>query len=227
MRFILVFATVIAAVSTLSADTVRLEASRDATLIEDAAGAWANGSGPVLFAGRTNQPMNGRRRALVAFDVASSLPAHAIIEEVSLTLFMTTSHPEPRTLRLHRVLSDWGEGPSASSGGGGAPSQPGDATWMHTYWDSAYWHHAGGDLTGRASAEAVVEDSDFYTWTGGEQLLADVRLWAQAPGRNFGWILVGDELEPQSVKSFASREESDEALRPVLEITYRLAGEKP
>ena len=45
-----------------NAETVLVEAGRDATLIEDPDGAWANGSGPFLFAGRTTQDQNGIRR---------------------------------------------------------------------------------------------------------------------------------------------------------------------
>jgi hypothetical protein len=50
-------------------------------------------------------------------------------------------------------------------------------------------------------------------------------LWLRGPRRNFGWILLGDETTPQNVKSFASREELDPSLRPVLEVIYRLPGE--
>jgi hypothetical protein len=34
----------------------------------------------------------------------------------------------------------------------------------------------------------------------------------------------GDETTPQTAKSFASRENPDLSLRPVLEVTYRLPG---
>ena len=36
-----------------------------------------------------------------------------------------------------------------------------------------------------------------------------------------GWILIGDETTPQSVKRISSREDPDAAARPRLEITYR------
>jgi len=217
----------LAAASLATADTVRIEAERDATIIQDPAGAWANGSGPVLFAGRTNQGANSIRRGLLVFDVASALPAKAIVERVAVTLYMTPSHPEPRRVGLYRMQSDWSEGPSASSGGGGMTSQPGDVTWIHTFYDTQTWHHEGGDFIGRASAIEEVVDSGFYTWSDTAWLKDDVRFWASAPRRNFGWILIGDEGTPGSVKSFSSREEPDPALRPVLEITYRMPGEPP
>lgn len=207
-----------------AAETVTIEASRDATLIEDPDGALANGAGPVLFAGRTSQQDNGIRRALARFDVAAALPRHAIIEEVSLTLYMTPSHPDPSAIRLYRVVADWGEGPSSSSGGGGAAAGPGDVTWLHTFWDTEFWVQSGGWFLGRASSELLVFGDGFYTWTSTNHLVQDVRLWNAAPWWNFGWILIGDETTRQTVKSFASREHPDPALRPALRITYRLPG---
>ena len=183
----------------------------------------ANGRGSVLFAGRTNQANDSIRRAMLRFDVEGALPERALIEGVSLTLFMTPSNADPRTLRLYRVLADWGEGPSSSSGGAGAPAQPGDVTWLHTYWDTDLWVHAGGQFVGSDSSTLAVSASGFYTWESTIHMVADVRLWASAPQRNFGWVLIGDETVRQSVKSFASRENSDPVLRPALEITYRVA----
>ena len=216
---------VLASGPSAAAETVLIEASRDATLIENPDGALANGSGPALFVGRTGQDENGTRRALLYFDVAGAVPRRAIIESAKLTVFMTPSNPEARTLRLHRVLADWGEGPSSSSGGGGAESEPGDVTWVHTFYDSDLWVHEGGQFVARVSAELEVSGSDFYTWQSNRHVVQDVGLWKSAPGRNFGWILVGDETELQTAKSFASREHPDLTLRPVLEVSYRLPGD--
>jgi hypothetical protein len=207
-----------------ASETLTLEASRDATLIEDPDGSLANGAGPVFFVGHTAQSENGIRRALLSFDVAAALPRGAIIESVSLRLFMTPSNPEPRPIRLHRVLADWGEGPSARSGGGGATALPGDVTWLHTFWDYDFWVQSGGQFLGRASAALVVAGPGYYSWSDVPHLAQDVRLWNEAPARNFGWILTGDETTRQSSKSFASREHPDPALRPILVITYRTAG---
>jgi len=57
-------------------------------------------------------------------------------------------------------------------------------------------------------------------------MLADVSLWIAVPSHNFGWILIGDEGRPQSAQPFASRESSDPAAVPVLEIDYRLPAGK-
>ena len=209
-----------------AAETVTVEAARDATLIEDPDGAWSNGSGSAFFAGRTSQSQNSVRRALLYFDVAAALPNKAVIESVSLTLHQSSSNTQARELRLYRLLADWGEGPSSSSGGAGAPSEPGDATWLHTFYDQEFWVHSGRMFRGRASARQTVDGSVFYTWGSTNHLVQDARLWHSAPRRNFGWILIGDETTRQTSKRFTSRESPDRTLRPLLEITYRRPGKR-
>ena len=205
------------------AETVTIEADLDSTLIEDPDGALANGSGAYFFVGRTGQDTGGIRRTLLRFDVAGALPRRVIIESVSLTLYLWPSNPAVREVRLHRVLADWGEGPSSSSGGGGDDSEPGDATWIHTFYDRDSWVRAGGQFVSRVSARQDVGGEGFYSWEDSHHLVQDVRLWNAAPQRNFGWILIGDEATRQSAKSFVSREHPDLNLRPVLEVTYRVA----
>jgi hypothetical protein len=211
----------------VAGETVRIEADRDATLVEHPDGALANGSGNFFFVGRTSQGVTSIRRALLHFDVAAALPEMAIIESVSLTLFMSTSNAETREIRLHRVLADWGEGASASNGGGGRPAEVGDATWIHTFYDAEFWVHSGGQFIGRTSAELGVAGTAFYTWDSTRHLVQDVRQWRSNSARNFGWILIGDETTRQTAKGFASRENPDLALRPTLEVTYRLPGDPP
>lgn len=222
MRHALWLALLISAASPVAADTIRIAADRDATLIEHPDGSLANGSGPFFFAGRTNQSDGSIRRALVRFDVAGSLPEGAVVESVSLTLFTSSSNSAPRILSLHRVLQDWSEGPSSASGGGGAPALAGDVTWIHTSRDTGFWRQPGGDFIGPESASIEVGETGSYTWADDGRLKADVLLWAFAPQRNFGWELIGDETAPQTSKSFASREHADPALRPALEITFRV-----
>ena len=92
------------------ADTVSIEAERDTTLIEHPTGALANGSGPSFFIGRTSQPQNSIRRALIRFDVAGALPEGAVIESATLRLHVSRATFGARELTLHRVSEDWGEG---------------------------------------------------------------------------------------------------------------------
>ena len=206
----------------VTAETILIDAALDATLIEETDGALANGAGPVFFVGRTNQRQSSVRRGLLHFDVSASLPRNARVESVRLTLYMSPSNSDPSPIGLHRLLSEWGEGVSFATGGGGDVSSPGDSTWVHTFYEDAFWVMPGGHFVARASVSRDVAAPAFYTWESTPKMVADVRLWLAAPQRNFGWILLGDETTPQNVKSFASREELDPSLRPVLEVVYHL-----
>jgi len=205
------------------AEMVHIPADRDATLIEDAGGGAANGLGP-LFAGHTNQQLFGVRRALVRFDVASALPENAIIDRVFLSLYQNSSNTEPSSVSLHRVLGDWGEGASFSNGGSGAAAEPGDATWMHTFYDYDYWVQQGGHFVPVASAAAAVGGKDFYTWQSTVHMVNNVRHWLHDQSRNFGWLIMGDEDTRGSVKRYASRESGDSDQQPMLTIEYHLPG---
>jgi hypothetical protein len=206
----------------LQAETVYIGASGDNTLIEDPDGARSNGAGPAIFAGRTNQQMNSIRRGVIYFDVASALPADAAVESVSLTLYMTKANNIDRLIRLQRLQRDWGEGASSSGGGQGAPAEPGDATWLHTFYPDTSWGRDGGQYAGRVSAGMMVGDVvGDYTWGSTDRMVQDVNRWLKHPEKNFGWIIIGDESAPQTVVPFASRENPDPDTVPVLEVTYQ------
>jgi hypothetical protein len=218
------------------AGMVTIPADRDATLIEFEAGERANGSGPSFFAGHTNQEEFGTRRGLVRFDVAAALPENALIDGASLRLYQSSGNAEPSAVSLHRVLSDWGEGASIATGGQGVLAEPGDATWLHTFYDYDYWVQQGGHFIPHASATAMVGGKAFYQWENIVHLENDVRLWLHAPQQNYGWLVMGDEDTGGSVKSFYSRECvdadvddrrkcADSNQRPMLTIEYHLPGE--
>ena len=206
-----------------SSQTIEILADRDTTLIENPNGDVANGSGPIFQVGRTSQGQNGTRRGLLRFDVAGALPEGAIIEDARLTLHMSQTNGGPATVELHRVREDWGEGASSAGGGSGAPAQPGDATWLHTFHDGSFWTTAGGDFFARASARSVVDGVGFYSWRS-RRVIREVRRWRDVPARNFGWILLGDETQPTTSKRFDSRENSNADRVPKLTVTYRLPG---
>ena len=84
MLSILLFTCLIA--TSVYAERVDIPADRDATLIEDAEGDVANGSGPAFFAGQTNQGAYGTRRGIIHFDVAAALPDNALMERAWLSL---------------------------------------------------------------------------------------------------------------------------------------------
>jgi len=202
------------------ADSVRIVPERDATLIEDASGGLASGSGPAVFAGRIASTINSVRRAVLRFDVAAAVPPGATIEAARLRLHVSNSNSGPTPVRLHRVLASWGEGASSSFGGNGAPALPGDATWIHRFHDGTPWTNPGGDFDPVARAEASVDQVGFSLWDSTPGIVADVQSWLDDAASNSGWILLGDEGRPQTAKRFDARETPDPALQPVLEIVY-------
>ena len=162
---------------------------KDNTLYEDALGSLSNGAGQHLFAGRTEELVGALiRRGLIAFDVAGEIPAGSTILSASLTLNMSRTNlaAGPRTVSLHRVLADWGEGTSDPFGGegGGAASTPGDATWIHRFFNFSFWVGSGGDFLAAPSASSVVGGVGFYTWGPTPGLTADVQKLLSLSQRN-------------------------------------------
>jgi hypothetical protein len=201
------------------ADVLQVAPVKDNTLYQSATGSLSNGAGEAFFSGKTQQGQI--RRGLVAFDL-SGIPAGAVITDVSLRLHVSAAAPAgaPTMVGLHRVLSNWGEGTSFSDPGGlGAPATPGDATWLHTFFDTQFWTNVGGDFAGAASATQNVEIPGFYTWSGAA-LIADVQSWLSNPGSNFGWLVKDGEATNGSARRYDSRESQDPANRPQLTITY-------
>jgi hypothetical protein len=198
---------------------VELGADRDNTLYEDPNGGLSNGAGENFFAGRTSVGL--LHRGLVRFDVASALPAGSTITAVTLTLHMSRTLAGPEPVDLQRALADWGEGASYAlgNGGAGAPAEPGDATWLHTFYDTQYWATPGGDFAAGASASTLVGDVGFYAWSS-PALIADVQMWLDQPGANFGWLLRGNEDISMTSKRFDTHENLEPTFRPVLAITY-------
>ncbi len=213
-----------------TADEVLIVAGADNTLYEDSLGSVSNGSGAIMVAGRTNGEVDSIRRAVLFFDVAGNIPHGAVVESVALSLYLNKGNGGAREMRLHRLLTDWGEGASVKDGGGlGATAEPGDATWLHTFYPDAFWGPDGGRYVGRVSASQLVgtaggnnDLAGSYTWPSTDRLVDDVRRWVKKPSMNHGWILVGDESVKQTAKQFASRESVSPELRPMLEVTYSL-----
>ena len=87
--FVAVCGLVLVSGASFAAENVSLEASADATLYEGD-GSLANGSGSFFFVGRTEN-RNGavERRAVLAFDIAGSIPQSATITSVSLDVTMS------------------------------------------------------------------------------------------------------------------------------------------
>jgi hypothetical protein len=202
------------------ADMISINPSKDNTLYEynPNEGDVSNALGFHFFAGET--AMGELRRGVLAFDIAGNIPAGSTITSASLSMNMSrTGDDTARTVELHRLLADWGEGTSQASGeeGIGAPATPDDATWRHRFFDAIFWAIAGGDFSGIVSASQSVSTVGMYTWNS-SPMIGDVQSWLNNPATNFGWLVLGDE-SPNNVtaKRFDTRES---ASPPVLTIQY-------
>jgi hypothetical protein len=200
-----------------NSSTVIVAPAKDNTLFST--GTTSNGAGEFVFSGRTGGGV--MQRAVLAFDVAGAVPAGAKITGASLTLHLVQTVSEPQTHTLHRVLADWGEGTSSSSGGSGAPATPGDVTWLHTFHPDQFWLEPGGDFSATVSSTQFVGSAGVaYTWSSTPAMVTDVQSWLDSPGANFGWLLAGNEDEFQTARKFASRESAQAQLRPALTIEF-------
>ena len=204
------------------ADTAMIGATKDNTLYEDVAGAISNGAGVHLFAGRTSFLNNKLRRAVIAFDIAGNIPAGSTINSVELRLNMSKTISGNVDINMHRLGADWGQGASNAPGeeGAGAASASGDATWIHTFFNTSMWATAGGDFFSAPSAITAVGGVGVYTWGSTAQLVSDAQEMLDSPAMNFGWILLGGEGVLGTAKRFDSRENATAANRPQLIIDY-------
>jgi len=203
-----------------AADSAVIGASRDNTLYTDGTGGLSNGAGEYFFAGQAGSA----RRGLVAFDVAAAIPAGSTIQSATLTLHCSRlpSGGTPISVELHRVTTAWGEGASNAGdpGGTGTAAEPGDATWIHTFFPSALWTTPGGDFNAAASAAQSVAGVGLYVWASTPALVADVQGWLDNPAGSNGWIVIGPEGGLSNARRFDTRENQTPEFRPVLRIEY-------
>jgi len=223
-RFLVVLAifTCTSATSAGVRDTVYLQALGDLTLYEDSLGGLANGAGQHMFVGRPDTTSVGaRRRALIRFDIAGSIPSGAFISEATLTLNMSQTSSDSQLIELHSLTSMWTEGPSDPPGneGAGSPSQSGDATWIHCSFNTNFWDSSGGDFDHFVADTTWVAGPGQYTWNS-MYVAAAVKQWLDTPATNFGWILVGNEDTTKTTKRFDTREHPVDSLRPELMVVY-------
>ena len=221
IAFLLVFALL---QSISFGDTASLTPSKDNTMFQDS-NSLSNGKGPFLFTGLINN--NFKRRGLVAFDL-SSIPSNATVTAASFSMFMTKMGPiSPGDISIKKVLQNWGEGNSnsGSPGGHGAPAQTNDATWANTFFNTAFWTTPGGDFSPTPSATTFVNaEMVTYVWTG-TGVIADVQSWVSNSATNFGWVIIGNEVDLGSAAKFNTRENA--ANKPRLDITYQIGAPTP
>ena len=202
--------------------TAVLQPTQDNTLYESSAGMLSNGKGQHIFVGRTGGGVV--HRGLLAFDVAGAIPSFATVMSATLELHMSRSNAGATDVHLHLLQTGWGEGNSDAVGeeGAGVAAAPGDATWLHTFFNTATWTNPGGDYRATPSASTSVDGTGLYQWHS-EQVTADVQQWLGNPAAAYGWILIGNETSTSTSKRFEARENSLVDHRPTLSITYTIA----
>jgi hypothetical protein len=201
------------------AASVTLRPAKDTTIYGSDGVNFSNGAGRSLFVGS-----NGERwvlRSLIAFDLAGQIPAGATINSATLTLTANTPQNTASTVRLHRVLANWGQGSSVAlqgggGGGGGAPATVGDATWNARFFNTELWTTPGGDFTPTPSASQRVATNTGPVSFASAGLVADVQAWVNNAATNFGWILVAENESAAAVR-FASSEGSP---APTLQVDF-------
>lgn len=213
MKLYIIVLSLILSDSLFSQTTINLPANTDNSMYSES-GSLSNGAGDFLFAGRNGQ--SNIRRALIKFDL-SSIPSGSTISAVTLTL--RGSNGGPSAVELHRLTSDWGEGASDAAGpeGMGAMAQPNDATWLNTFFSALFWTTPGGDFASTISAVTNVDEGVTSSWTS-TQMIDDVQQWIDGANPNFGWIMIGDEINAGEAVRMNSRENSSNP--PNLSITY-------
>jgi hypothetical protein len=199
--------------------TITLTPSKDNTLYESVDGSISNGIGVHLFSGTTGS--FSRRRAVLAFDLASQIPAGSTVTSVSLKVQVTKTIAGDEKVDLHALTQDWGEGASnagAGRDGGGAAAKTNDATWLHTFFPDKRWTNQGGDFAAAADASVNISGAgSSATWSSSAPFVARVQSWVNQPSTNFGWIIIGNETTSVTTKAIDSREG---AVKPALTIEY-------
>ena len=164
-----------------------------------------------------------RSRALLKFDLASAVPAHAVITYARLALtvaIVPAGVPANTHFDLHRLLRDWGEGEKA--GTLGTAANDGESTWNAGFFPDTLWNTPGAaapeDYSEKVSAKQFISRLGRYDFSG---LVEDTQFWLANPDLNFGWILVcEDEVTVRTARRFASRE--DPLRTPTLVLAYLL-----
>lgn len=158
------------------------------------------GDSNPLIVGVSKTPFTVTNHALLKFDF-SGIPTNATITGVTLATTIFRSNTDPANYDLNRMLVDWNEY---------------EATWNKRN-ASTPWLlsgcQPGTEFVNSPSVTAEVDQGNFSS----PGMVADVQLWLNNPGTNFGWIMLATEEAIGTGKQLGSRE-SD--LPPVLTVDY-------
>ncbi len=229
-----IFVVLVLGAHSLFADTVSLTPVADTSIAEVAP---SNNAGARSWLNIGDNMHLQRNRALIKFDIAGNIPAHARISSATLWLTVTGIPADGYAVGsfdLHRLLRTWGEGTNnpISSPGQGTPATVGEADWLSPLeLTTNVWAAPGGapvyDYAAAVTGSQIVYDTSAaynpyaFPDPASDQslMLADVQLWLDQPAANFGWILIcEDETVASTARRLGSREDPTDA--PLLDISY-------
>ncbi|HYV26660.1 MAG TPA: DNRLRE domain-containing protein [Candidatus Eisenbacteria bacterium] len=177
-------------------------------------------------------------RGLIKFAIADSIPSAATITSVKLMVTVVQvpvkQTPVDSVFELRRMLRDWGEGSKRNVAGRpleGAPAATGEATWNARFYPDVSWSAPGAaapvDFINSSSATNFIRGTNTYAFDSTSTLIADVQGWLNNPASNFGWLLRSEmETTPLSNRRFASREDTNNAPRLVIDFSLPTANFK-
>lgn len=176
------------------------------------------GASDLLAVGATGKGFPAR--SLLRFDLASGIPAGAVILEARLEFQMMRGPggDEGSGIRAHRMRVDWAEG--RGKGNLGEPARAGEATWTFRSYPDVPWSAPGGapgvEFAETASGMTVVNDLGTYV-IGGPGILQDVQAWLASPETHHGWILLSDREDTKlTARRLGSRESAEVGAIPRL-----------
>jgi hypothetical protein len=211
--------------SAIAQSTISIVTSKDTTLYESNNGNRANGGGRGMFCGRVGAGGNfGRRRAMVQWNIAGSIPAGSKILSASFDMWIDQSPAFlPIVTEVHRITTNWSQGNNVAPGNGGAGGNTGngESTWLHKNYPSQLWNNAGGDFAPTSFTFDLPGIGPFVT-PSNAAIVADVQSMLDNPGGNFGWLLKTDEVLGTTARRMNTREAP--VFKPELIITYLAPG---
>jgi hypothetical protein len=201
--------------------TAVMGALKDNTIFENVPNNSGGGAAGI-FSGTNNTP--SKRRGLIAFNIAGSVPAGATITGVELSMYLANApNTNNQTIELHRMLFNWGENtadassPAINGAGNGVAALFGDATWNENFFGTSTWTSLGtttapgatNAFSATASGTAVVGGpmDNQQKWLSTSALISDVQGWLNNPATNFGWAIVNaNETSIATMKAFYSHQ---------------------
>jgi endonuclease/exonuclease/phosphatase family metal-dependent hydrolase len=193
----------VAAASSAGAQTIQITGSQS-TVLRGGTYADLNLSTDPVLSTRASSDVSYKRRVVLTFDTASTIPATSPIAAATLTLTVAGGNLEARTVLAYRVTTAY---------------TAAETTWNRPTASSA-WATPGGDLAERAGSALV-------TNAVGSRVTFDVTALVQASVNGaFGArvarvALVDDGVSSRdSYKEYFSDAAADATVRPVLTVTY-------